>query len=71
VGDHLAARAAMGGVAFFVLMSAEFGVAGFIFDRSLPEQLSAYESIAGIIGLAGQVCFAILPMLQIPRSSGP
>jgi len=68
VGDDLAARTAMGCVAFAVLMIAEFGVAGFVSGRSLAEQLVVYESIPGIIGLAGQVSFAALPILQGPRS---
>ena len=60
------ARSFMGLVAFLVLMSAEVGL-GAVFGRSIAEQLAAYGSLAGAIGLAAQVVFAIFPIIQVWR----
>jgi hypothetical protein len=48
----------MGLVAFVVSMSAEVGL-GAVFGRSIADQLAAYGSLAGAIGLAAQVIFAM------------
>jgi hypothetical protein len=56
----------MGLVAFLVLMLAEFGL-GTVLGRSLTEQLAAYGSLAGAIGLAAQMIFATFPALQVWR----
>jgi hypothetical protein len=53
----------MGSVAFLVLMSAEFGL-GTVFGRSLGDQLAAYGSSPGAIGLGAQVIFAMFPVIQ-------
>jgi hypothetical protein len=53
----------MGLVAFVVLMSAEVGL-GAVFGRSTADQLGAYGSLAGAIGLGAQVIFAMLPVIQ-------
>jgi hypothetical protein len=68
VDRHPATRALMGGIAFAVLMIAEFGVGAVVFGRSVQEQIIGYGSVPGIIGLAAQVCFATLPTLQIRRA---
>ena len=68
VDNRPAARLLMGGVAFAVLMLAEFGVAIVAFGRSVQEQIFAYGSVPGIIGLAAQVCFATFPVLQLRRT---
>jgi hypothetical protein len=60
------ARSLMGLVAFLVLMLAEFGL-GTVLGRSLTEQLAAYGSLAGAIGLAAQMIFATFPALQVWR----
>jgi hypothetical protein len=57
------ARSLMGLVAFVVLMSAEVGL-GAVFGRSTADQLGAYGSLAGAIGLGAQVIFAMLPVIQ-------
>jgi hypothetical protein len=56
----------MGLVAFLVLMSAEIGLAA-VLGRSLVDQVAAYGSSAGAIGLAAQVVFATIPVIQIWR----
>ena len=53
----------MGLVAFQVLMSAEIGL-GAVLGRSLMDQLATYGSLAGAIGLAAQVIFAMFPVFQ-------
>ena len=40
---------------------------GAVFGRSLVDQLAAYGSPAGAIGLAAQVIFAIFPVIQVWR----
>ncbi len=61
-------RALMGSVAFAVLMIAEFGVAIFLFGRSIEEIFAGYHTTAGAIGLAAQIAFAVMPLLQIGRA---
>ena len=60
------ARSSMGLVAFVVLMSAEVGL-GAVFGRSLADQLAAFKSSPGAIGLAAQVVFALFPVIQVWR----
>jgi hypothetical protein len=59
-------RSLMGLVAFLVLMSAEFGL-GSVLGRTLADQLATYGSLAGAIGLAAQVIFAMFPFIQVWR----
>jgi hypothetical protein len=59
----------MGLVAFLVLMEAEIGL-GAVLGQSLVDQLAAYRSTAGAIGLAAQVIFATLPVVQVSRQFG-
>ena len=56
-------RLAMGALAFGLLMIIEtlFGLA---FGRPVSEQLSAYATLAGQLGLAGQIGFALVPLIQ-------
>ena len=66
------ARLLMGLAALLVLMSAELGLAA-VFGRSVVDQLAAYGSPAGAIGLAAQVIFCHIPggsglaMVEPPR----
>ena len=50
----------MGLIAFLVLMWAEVGL-GAVFGRSIADQLAAYGSLAGGIGLAAQGDLCYLP----------
>jgi hypothetical protein len=59
-------RSLMNLIAFLVLMSAEVGL-GAVFGRSLVDQLAAYGSPAGAIGLAAQVIFAMFLVIQVWR----
>jgi hypothetical protein len=60
-------RSVMGAVAFAVLMAAEFAFAVVAFGRPLGEQLGAYSTAAGGIGLAAQIVFALFPIIQVWR----
>jgi hypothetical protein len=64
VAATVPAGSLMGLVAFLVLMSAEFGL-GAVLGRSLVDQVAAYGSLAGAIGLAAQVIFATFPVIQV------
>jgi len=64
VAATVSARSLMGLVAFLLLISAEFGL-GAVLGRSLVDQVAAYGSLAGAIGLAAQVIFATFPVIQV------
>jgi hypothetical protein len=70
VNRTVPARSLMGLVAFLVLMSAEVGL-GAVFGRSMAEQLAAYGSLAGAIGLGAQVIFAIFPVFRSGGLASP
>ncbi len=61
----------MGLVAFAVLMSFEFTVAIFGFGRSPAQFLTALGSTPGAIGLAAQIAFAFIPVLQAKGMQAP
>ena len=63
------ARSLMGLVAFLVLISAEFAL-GAVLGRFLADQLAAYKSPPGAIGLGAQMIFAIFPVIQVLRRFG-
>ena len=61
----LAGRAVMGGTAFVWLMLAEFGLA-FAFGRAPGAYLASFFTAYGLLGLAGQLVFAALPLFIKP-----
>jgi hypothetical protein len=58
----MAARAVMGGTAFLWLMLAELALS-LAFGRTAAEQLAALLAPAGLLGLAGQMLFAAMPLV--------
>jgi hypothetical protein len=54
----------MGLVAFLILMLAEVSFSKVIFGRPVVEYLASLATLAGAIGLAGQVAFAGFPLMQ-------
>ncbi len=60
-----AERAVMGGSAFVWLMLAEFGLA-MAFGRAPAAYLASFLTADGLLGLAGQLAFAALPLLIKP-----
>ncbi|MEZ5893191.1 MAG: hypothetical protein R3C58_08620 [Parvularculaceae bacterium] len=61
------ARLIMGGVAFAMLIGAEYLLSRYGFGRSSEAFLDAYRAPAGLIGLAGQVLFALFPLMQLRK----
>jgi len=64
VPAKLPPRLIMGGFAFGLLILGELAVSTLIFDRSLMGTVAAYRSPAGLLGLAAQSIFALLPVVQ-------
>ena len=58
------ARLVMGWLAFAVLMLAEAGVSVLGFGRTLSAHLEQYRQLPALIGLAGQIAFAMFPIIQ-------
>lgn len=59
------ARVAMGGVGFALLMVAEAALAVAVFGRPLAAHLAHYGTWPGVIGLAGQVGFGLMPLVRL------
>jgi hypothetical protein len=58
----------MGLTGFALLMLAETALGLFAFGRSLEMQVTALGQPAGLIGLAGQVAFGAIPLLQARKN---
>jgi hypothetical protein len=58
-------RLAMGGLAFALLISAEIGLSILVFGRTLSEYLQSFGTTPTILGLLGQVAFALFPTIQL------
>ncbi|MEX5727030.1 hypothetical protein Ga0609869_000383 [Rhodovulum iodosum] len=56
-----AARLAMGGAAFGLLMAAEVGVSVFALGRDIAGHFGHWATLPGAAGLAGQVAFGLIP----------
>lgn len=57
-------RAAMGFAAFTLLMAAEIALSIFGFGRTLADIFAHWQSPPGALGLAGQVVFALFPLVR-------
>lgn len=68
--DTLASRLAMGGSAFGLLMLGEAGVSILGFGRTPAEHVMNYATASAIIGLAGQIAFALFPAIQLLYRQG-
>jgi hypothetical protein len=60
------ARVAMGGLAFLGLMLLEVALGRLVFGRSLAGILAQMVTPAGLIGLAGQIGFGLIPLIRQP-----
>jgi hypothetical protein len=65
VPAFVSVRAAVGAIAFAMLMVAEAAISIGLAGRSLSEHLALYAEASHLLGLVGQVVFAVLPVLQI------
>ena len=63
------ARGLMSGLAFLLLLLAELAVGVLLFHRSTAEHFALYADASYALGLAAQIGFALMPLLQIRRSS--
>lgn len=61
----LVARLVMGTIAFAALMMAELGVSTLALGRSVSTHFHHYRELSAILGLAGQIAFAMFPIMQI------
>lgn len=57
-------RLSMGAIAFMLLMLAEFMVSLVLFGRSPVAFAESLTTVAGMIGLAAQIVFALFPLLR-------
>lgn len=60
-------RLAMGFAAFALLMAVETAMSLLLFGRPLTQQLAAYATLAGAIGLLAQTAFGFMPLLAACR----
>ena len=67
VSADRSARLLMGAVAFSLLLLAELALAVFAFGRPIETYLASFTTPQGLIGLASQILFALIPMLQVPK----
>jgi hypothetical protein len=57
-------RLAMGGLAFALLMLAETVLGLTLFGRTIAEILAGMATLPGLVGLAGQIGFGLVPALR-------
>jgi hypothetical protein len=69
VAPSVASRAVMGGVAFSLLLLAEFLVGALLFGRTAAQHLALYREASYALGLAAQVGFAVMPVIQLRRKA--
>lgn len=67
----LQARLPMAVTAFAFLMAAEAGLAIVLFGRPLTTALQVADSAAAALGFAGQVVFALFPLVTEPTRRKP
>lgn len=67
VASTTAARAAMGAVAFALLLLAELGVGALLFGRTPAEHFLLYRDASYALGLVAQIGFTLMPLLQLRR----
>ncbi|WP_143738074.1 hypothetical protein [Erythrobacter donghaensis] len=61
---------AMGGIAFALLMTAECALAGVLAGQTPPQWFADLQEPHALLGLAGQVAFALMPWLRVRGRSG-
>lgn len=64
VREAFGVRLIMGGVAFALLMMAELALSVVVFGRTWAAHAMLYREPAHILGLAGQIAFALFPAIQ-------
>ena len=64
VGPEVTVRLAMGAVAFVLLMILEFALSGLVFGQPASAWLEGFRTTPGAIGLAAQIAFGFVPLIQ-------
>jgi hypothetical protein len=64
-------RIAMGALAFGLLMLAEFSLSVFAFDQTVAEYFANLQTSPGLLGLAGQIAFAFIPLWMLRAQQVP
>ena len=64
VPARLAPRIFMGGVAFALLIAAELILSVYVFGQGVGAWVGSLGTAAGLLGLAGQVGFGLIPAIQ-------
>jgi hypothetical protein len=59
----------VGALAFAILMAAECALAGVLMDQTPAQWLAGLAEPHALLGLAGQVMFALMPWLRAGRSA--
>lgn len=62
--ERPAPGAAMGGIAFALLLASEAGVGIGLMGESFSQWLAGLFEGAGLLGLSGQIAFALFPLMQ-------
>jgi hypothetical protein len=57
-------RLLMGGLAFALLMLAELLLAVFAFGQTSADFLAGLATMAGLVGLSGQIVFGLMPLIR-------
>ena len=65
IAPRPAPRLAMGAIAFVLLMLAEFAVSTLGFGRTAVGHFARYADGAALLGLAGQILFALFPAIRL------
>lgn len=60
-------RSAMGGIAFALLVFAELLIGALLFGRTPAEHFALYRDASYALGLAAQIGFALMPLLQLKQ----
>ena len=71
VSSTLAARALMGGLAFALLLLAELLVGALLLGRTPSEHFALYREASYALGLAAQMAFALMPLIQMRLGGKP
>lgn len=71
VAPTVVARAVMGGLAFALLLLAEILVGALLFGRTPGEHFALYREASYALGLAAQMAFALMPLMQMQLGKQP
>jgi hypothetical protein len=71
VAPTVTARAGMGGLAFVLLMLAESLVGALLFGRTPGQGFALYRDASYALGLAAQIAFALMPLMQLRQDKQP